>query len=50
LLERIIRIIRSLLLVLSLGLSSNLGLHAADFEGPIAMSIKDGRQAAQQIT
>ena len=44
------RNIRSLLLVLVLGLTSHLGLHAADFEGTIAMSIKEGRQATQQIT
>lgn len=44
------RHLRSLLLVFALGLSGLLGLHAADFEGTIAMSIKDGRQATQQIT
>lgn len=44
------RIIRSCLLALTLTLFSNLGLQAADFEGTITMSIKEGRQAAQQIT
>lgn len=41
------RILRSLLLLVTFGLSTNLGLRAADFEGTIDMSIKEGRQSHQ---
>ena len=41
------RIIRSLFITAALALSSTIGLSAADFEGTIDMSIKDGRQTQQ---
>ena len=41
------RILRSLLLLATISLTTNLGLRAADFEGTIDMSIKEGRQSHQ---
>jgi len=44
------RIFRSFFLAASLGLASLLGLSAADFEGTINLSIKEGHQATQDIS